>query len=309
VAAAGPADRHLREIRSGKAKSKVGRPLTGAPFLPGDGMRKFLLVALFSTLVVARPAVAATVDGIDIHWTSAGSGAQTIVFVHGWTCDESSWQGQVPELSRRFRVITLDLPGHGKSGSPKDGKFSMALFARAVEAVRADAKVERAVFAGHSMGTPVIRQYALMHPKRVAGLVLVDGLVQVAGAAPPFTPPAMVGEAGLKARESMVRGMFGPATTPALQEHILKMMLGTKEATATGAMTATWDSSWVTNDAIRVPTLAVYAERGIASVENIKRIFPSVEYHRMPGTAHFLMMEKPQEFNALVTDFVGRLKR
>ena len=138
------------------------------------------------------------------------------------------------------RVITMDLPGHGKSDLPKDGKFSMEQFARAVEAVRAEAKVERAVLVGHSMGTPVIRMYALIYPARVAGLVLVDGLVQVAGAAPPFTPPPMLGKEGLQAREKMVRGMFGPATTPPLQEHILKMMLGTKEATAAGAMTATW---------------------------------------------------------------------
>jgi pimeloyl-ACP methyl ester carboxylesterase len=269
-------------------------------------MPRFIAIASFLILLV-HPASAATVDGMNIHWTSKGTGP-AIILVHGWTCDETSWDGQVPDLSARYRVITLDLPGHGRSDSPKDGGFSMALFARAVEAVRAEAKVERAVFGGHSMGTPVIRQYALMYPKRVAGLVIVDGLVQIAGAGAPFTPPAMTGEAGLEAREQMIRGMFGPATTPALQDHILKMMLATKESTATGAMTATWDSSWVTNDPIAVPTLAVYAERGLASVENVRRIFPNVEYHRLPGTAHFLMMEKPEEFNRLVTDFVGRLK-
>ena len=270
-------------------------------------MLRIIAVAVFLIIALVHAASAATVDGTNIHWTSKGSGP-AIILVHGWTCDETSWQGQVPELSKRFRIITLDLPGHGKSGSPKDGTFSMALFARAVEAVRAEAKVDRAVFAGHSMGTPVIRRYALMYPQRVAGLVIVDGLVQIAGAGASFTPPAMTGEAGLKAREGMVRGMFGPATTPALQDHILKMMLGTKESTAAGAMTATWDSSWVTNDPITVPTLAVYAERGIASVENVKRIFPNVEYHRLQGTAHFLMMEKPQEFNALLTAFVAKLK-
>lgn len=271
-------------------------------------MPRCIAISVFLITALVHPAAAATVDGINIHWTSNGSGSHAVVFVHGWTCDETSWQGQVAELGKRFRVITLDLPGHGKSDSPKDGKFTMALFARAVEAVRADARIERAVFAGHSMGTPVIRQYALMYPQRVAGLIIVDGLVQLAGAGASFTPPAMTGEAGLQARERMIRGMFGPATTPVLQAHILKMMLATKESTATGAMSATWDSSWVTNDPISVPTLAVYAERGLATVENVRRIFPQVEYHQLPGTAHFLMMEKPQEFNRLLTDFVARLK-
>lgn len=267
--------------------------------------RRIVLV-LLTLLVLAPSARAAQVDGANVHWTSTGSGP-AIIFVHGWTCDESSWQGQVPAFSKQYRVITMDLPGHGKSDLPKDGKFSMELFARAVEAVRADAKVERAVLAGHSMGTPVIRMYALLYPARVAGLVLVDGLVQVAGAAPPFTPPPMLGKEGLQAREKMVRGMFGPATTPQLQEHILKMMLGTKEATAAGAMTATWDQSWVKNDPITVPVLGVYAGRPLAARDAISRIFPKVEYHEIPGSAHFLMMEKPDEFNQLLSAFLRKV--
>ena len=263
-------------------------------------------LALLALVGTAIPALAADVDGAKIHWTSTGSGP-AVIFVHGWTCDESSWQGQVPAFSKQYRVITLDLPGHGKSDLPKNGTFSMQLFARAVEAVRAEAKVDRAVFVGHSMGTPVIRTYATMYPSHVAGLVLVDGLVQVAGSQPGFTPPPMIGSEGLKARENMVRGMFGPATTPELQQHILKMMLGTKETTAAGAMTATWDQSWVKNDPITVPVLGVYAARPIASREAITRIFPKVEYHEIPGSAHFLMMEKPDEFNQLLSAFLRKI--
>jgi len=271
-------------------------------------LRRIHLVtlALLAFVGTASPALAADVDGAKIHWTSTGSGP-AVIFVHGWTCDESSWQGQVPAFSKQYRVITLDLPGHGKSDLPKNGTFSMQLFARAVEAVRAEAKVDRAVFVGHSMGTPVIRTYATMYPSHVAGLVLVDGLVQVAGSQPGFTPPPMIGTEGLKARENMVRGMFGPATTPELQQHILKMMLGTKEATAAGAMTATWDQSWVKNDPITVPVLGVYAARPLASREAITRIFPKVEYHEIPGSAHFLMMEKPDEFNQLLSAFLRKV--
>jgi pimeloyl-ACP methyl ester carboxylesterase len=266
---------------------------------------RFIIWTLLTLAVAAQPAVAASVDGANVHWTSKGSGP-AIIFVHGWTCDESSWDGQVPAISQRYRVITLDLPGHGKSDQPKDGTFSMELFARAVEAVRGEAKVERAVFVGHSMGTPVIRVYATMYPQRVAGLVLVDGLVQLAGA-PAIQRPSMVGTEGMHARERMVRGMFGPATTPKLQEHILKMMLGTKEATAQGAMAATWEQPWAKNDPITVPTLGVYAARPLASREAINRIFPKAEYHEIAGSAHFLMMEKPDEFNQVLTAFVQEI--
>ena len=272
-------------------------------------MRKMTIVTAILAFIGAASAWAATVDGINLHYTSSGSGSQTVIFVHGWTCDETSWQGQVPAIGQKYRVITVDLPGHGKSGSPKDGRFSMQLFARAVEAVRSEAKAEKVVLVGHSMGTPVIRQYALMYPQRVAGLVLVDGLGKVAGATPGFTPPPMTGPAGLIAREIFVRGMFGPSTTPQLQQHILKMTMGTSEATADGAMAATWDQASWKNDVISVPVLGVYADKsGLANRDGMKRLYSDLDYHEIPGTGHFLMMEKPDEFNRLLTAFLAKVK-
>jgi pimeloyl-ACP methyl ester carboxylesterase len=137
--------------------------------------RLLLLVTILS--LVALPLSAATLDGMKIHSTSSGKGPKTIVLVHGWTCDDTSWSAQVPALSKHYRVITLDLPGHGQSESPKDGKFSMDLFARAIEAVRAERRIDKIALVGHSMGTPVIRQYARLYPQHVAALVIVDGVV------------------------------------------------------------------------------------------------------------------------------------
>ena len=108
-----------------------------------------------------------------------------MIFIHGWTCDSSSWTSQVPAFAKKYRVVTVDLPGHGKSASPKDGKLSMGLFARAVEAVRAETKADRVVLVGHSMGAPVIREYARLYPQHVAGLVAVDGPLDLRGFPPP----------------------------------------------------------------------------------------------------------------------------
>ncbi len=266
--------------------------------------RLFICFGLF--LLTSADCLAATVDGVNVHWTASGSGRRALILVHGWTCDESSWREQVPALSRSYRVITLDLPGHGKSGMPK--AFSMELFARAIEAVRAEAKVEKAVLVGHSMGTPVIRKYALMYPDRIAGLVIVDGLVQLpaAGVQP---GRGAIPSMALAGREAMVKGMFGPATTPALQQHILKMMLGAPEATAVGAMNATWDTSQWSDQKINAPVLAVFAgTRPLASEQAVKTLYPNAEYRTIQETAHFLMMEKPAEFNRMLGAFVAGLR-
>src|SRR5262245_30894103 len=202
-------------------------------------MRRFVLAL---GLLSSFAASAASVDGLSINSASTGSGP-TIVFVHGWTCDLSSWDRQVPVFSKKYHVVTLDLPGHGKSQLPKDGKFSMDLFARAVEAVRVENKADKIVLVGHSMGAPVIRQYAHLYPAHVAGLVAVDGPLDMRGFPPSnfSAPPNFAGPEGLKTREGMIRGMFVPTTSPSIQDHVMKMMMGAPEATATGAMAAMFD--------------------------------------------------------------------
>jgi len=269
------------------------------------------LLSIILTLPLAAPTYGAAVDGAKVHWTSTGTAKQAVILVHGWTCDESSWDAQVPALSQKYRVITLDLPGHGKSDPPKDGKFSMTGFARAVEAVRTEAKVDKVVLVGHSMGTPVIREYARLYPKHVVGLVPVDGLLFLstggAGRGAP-NPAAMTGPDGMKAREAMIRGMFTPATPAAVQQHVLRMMLAPPEATASGAMIATFETTPLNDFVTTVPVLGIYASRPMADGEALKKAFPNSEYVQVAGTGHFVMMERPEEFNRLLIAFLGKVK-
>jgi len=267
------------------------------------------LLALVAVLAIAVPASAATVDGMRIHSAVRGAGNQTVILVHGWTCDSSSWDAQVPVLAKKYRVITIDLPGHGKSGSPKDGKFSMDLFARAVEAVRAEAKADKVVLVGHSMGAPVIRQYARRFSAHVAGLVAVDGPLDMRGFPANFTPPSMTGPEGLKAREGMIRGMFTPQTTALVQKHVLAMMLAAPEATAAGAMQSILDPSLRTDEVTPMPALAVMAGTGQPpNVAETRKVLPAFEATQVAGTGHFLMMEKPEEFNRLLMAFLDKVK-
>ena len=258
-------------------------------------------------LSIAALASAATVDGIQIHSTVRGKGPKTIIFVHGWTCDESSWANQVPVFEKNYRVITLDLPGHGKSGSPTNGVLTMDLFARSIEAVRVEAKAGKIVLVGHSMGTPVIRAYARLYPANVAAMVPVDGVLHLSGSPNAPNPDRMKGPDGLKNREAMIRGMFGPSATPAIQDHILKMMLGASETTANQAMTATFAASNWKDESFAVPALGIYADHS-ASDDPVyfKKIFPNGSAVEVPGTGHFVMIEKPAEFNKLLAGFLPK---
>lgn len=266
---------------------------------------RFVLPVLALSFSVLAPA--ASVDGIPIHSTVRGKGAKTIVFVHGWTCDESSWSEQAPFFAKNYRVITLDLPGHGKSGSPLNGQLTMDLFARSIEAVRVEAKAGKIVLVGHSMGTPVIRQYARMYPGNVAGMVPVDGVLHLSGSPNAPNPDRMKGPDGLKNREAMIRGMFGKSATPAIQEHILKMMLAAPETTAYQAMAATFAAENWKEDVFMMPALGIYADHSASDdPAYFRKIFPHGSTVEVPGTGHFVMLEKPGEFNKLLADFLPK---
>ena len=266
-------------------------------------------------LLVAMPLHAATLDGMKIHSTSTGKGSKTLVLVHGWTCDDSSWAANVPELAKRYRVITLDLPGHGRSGAPKDGNVTMEMFAKAVEAVRAEQKVDKIILVGHSMGTPVIREYAHLYPQHVSALVLVDGVVVAPpppsgrGVQTPLDPNKLTTPEGLSMREGMIKGMFTPNTPKDVQEHVLKMMLAAPPATAASAMKTTFDEKYASDEVMNVPAYGIFAEKSFAlpAVPLLKKIFPKFDYAAMPGTGHFVMMEQPTEFNRLLIKFVESL--
>lgn len=261
-------------------------------------------------LIVSFALVGANVDGAKIHYSTHGTGLRTVFLVHGWSCDESVWQEQVPALQKNYRVVTLDLPGHGRSQPPRDGKFSMELFARAIEAVRRDVKADRIVLVGHSMGTPVIVQYARSYPQHVSALVFVDGVTAGNRNRPRHHGAEMAGPDGVAHREAMVQGMFSPNTNATLRQRILKMMLATPEATAVGALDATLAATSHDEGVLALPVLAVYAEHSRQNARAyLESHYPRLQYVEMPGTGHFLMLEKPDEFNKLLVDFLNQQTR
>jgi pimeloyl-ACP methyl ester carboxylesterase len=261
--------------------------------------RAVALIVLGIALLTALPARAASVDGLEIHTSVRGEGP-AVIFVHGWTCNESSWDAQVEAFARDYKVVTLDLPGHGKTPAPRDGVYSMDLFSRAVEAVRQELGEERIVLVGHSMGAVVIRQYALDHPGHVAGLVAVDGLLDVRPFAatrfPPMTP---------ESRAAVIEDMFAPETSEGLRQEIRAMMLSPSHETAMAVSNTIVDPAIQSDRVIGAPALTVWAgNRDASAFKGTVELLPQWESVQLDGTGHFLMMERPEVFHALLRTFL-----
>ncbi|HEY9383502.1 MAG TPA: alpha/beta hydrolase [Gemmatimonadales bacterium] len=279
-----------------------------------------LLQATVATALRAQAADGASrfalLDSTRIHYQSYGQGTAALVLIHGWTCNLDNWRDQIPDLAKRSRVIAIDLPGHGQSDKPQL-TYSMDLFARGVTAVLRDAGVQRAVLVGHSMGTPVARQFYRKYPERTLGLVAVDGPLQ-----PFFDQQRMDGLlASLRSADyqnvgaGMLASMASPATTAEMKQRIRASFLNTPQHVVVSAMEGLADSTIWGPDQIKVPVLVIAA--GSRSYppdieQRSRAIAPQLEFQMWEGVGHFLMMEQPKRFNDAVIAFLdknGLLKR
>jgi pimeloyl-ACP methyl ester carboxylesterase len=95
--------------------------------------------------------------------------APQIVFTHGWVCTGRVWHEQVRALSDRFRLVTYDQPGHGRSSRPRSGAYDLDLFGDALVAVIEQATAPGpVVVCGHSLGGMTIMNALRRHPQATA---------------------------------------------------------------------------------------------------------------------------------------------
>lgn len=102
------------------------------------------------------------------------AGAPALVLIHGFSHSLETWDEWAQDLSRDYRVIRFDLPGHGLTGAREDGAYSVADTVAQVAALLDVAAPERFVLGGSSLGGLVSWRYAADHPDRVQALVLVS---------------------------------------------------------------------------------------------------------------------------------------
>lgn len=255
----------------------------------------------------------AKLDGMRVHYQNYGDGKDALVFVHGWTCNLTFWKANVPAFTQQTRVITVDLPGHGQSDKPQI-TYSMDLFARAIDAVMQDAKVERATLVGHSMGTPVIRQFYRKYPSKTRALVIVDGSLK------PFGNPEQMkqfmepfrGPGYKEHAERMIGFIATGIKDKAVLAEVKTAMLATPQHVMVGAMDAMLDPAiWKEQEKINVPVLAVMAKNPQWTAEYeqfVRALVPNLDYQMWEGVSHFLMMDEPQKFNATVLAYLQKQK-
>jgi pimeloyl-ACP methyl ester carboxylesterase len=248
---------------------------------------------------------------LKVHYKSLGEGDTAVVFIHGWCGDHSVWYAQAAALDGKVRALFIDLPGYGKSDHPRID-YTMDVFARGIDAVLRDAGVEHAVLVGHSMGTPVVRQFYRLFPAKTKALVFVDGALR------PFTrDPAQIEKFRAMFKEDtfkdaapkMLAGMLRPDTPASVREHIPRLAANTNPHVAVSSMRTMLDPKLWNDDPVKVPAQALMAKSPMWNDDYkafAKKLVPDLDYREFDGVGHFLFMEKPGPVNEALCEFLRK---
>ena len=268
----------------------------------------------------------ATVDGIKIHYLTAGHGP-TVILLHGYTQTSRMWRPLIPKLTERFTVIAPDLPGIGESDIPKDG-LDMKSAAIRMHALAKSLGVTKARVVGHDIGLMVAYAYAAQFPAEVEKLVVMDAFLPgVEGWELAYDNPDMwhfrfhgpYPEELVQDREKIYFAYFWNVLAADKDHSLPKADRASYVAAYSrpGRMRAGWAyfASWpdtakdfaqMAQTQLTMPVLSIAGEKASAAIlgPQMKKVATNVKVIEFKDTGHWLMEERSKETMDALVEFL-----
>ena len=266
--------------------------------------------------------------GTRISVVEAGKGP-VVLLVHGVAGSRHNWDAVIPQLAEHFRVVALDLPGHGDSEKPR-GDYSLGAYATVLRDLLEVLGHRRATVVGHSLGGGIAMQFAYQFPDRCERLILVasGGLgrevtLLLRAATLPGSEWVLPVIANRRVRDAF-RGMARRLSwlpvrpSPALRE-IGRAYSSLAEAGARGAFVHTLRSVMDLQGqrvsamnrihlAAYMPTLILWGARDpfipVSHAVEASRRIPNSRLEIFERSGHFPQVEEPQRFARVLSDFI-----
>lgn len=252
--------------------------------------------------------VAVSADGLPIHFDVYGNGRTALVFVHGGLSNRGHWEKQVSYFASKYKVVTLDLAGHGESGLERKD-WTIEAFAEDVVAVADKLELEQFILIGHSFATRVILETARMMPEQVIGLVSADGNFDdiedflrrgvITGDESGKEFLATFRADPLSAVRAHPLFQF-PDSKQEVAQKVVSVASAISPEVAVGTFRAFWRHDFTAEKLLEVkaPIVAINSDSHSNDIESAQRY--GIEMILMSGVGHFLMMEDAVTFNRLL---------
>lgn len=267
--------------------------------------------------------------GQQVHYRDQGErGGPAIILIHGANSSLQTWEPVVKSLGAEYRVVTLDLPGHGLTGATPDTDYSAEGMMAAVDVVAAKLGLDHFILGGNSMGGWVSWRYAIDHPARVDALLLIDaaGMPLRKGEK---APPSNV---GFRVLEYPFGRWLATQITPrmlveqSLRGSVAKQAIvddkmidrywellrfpGNREATVLRARMDREPAMAARVGEIKAPTLILFGDKdrliNPSAAKTFNERIAGSEVVLLPGIGHLPMEEAPDATAAAIADFLKR---
>ena len=238
----------------------------------------------------------------------AGVGDTPVIFVHSFAGSTQHWQEQLKEIRKTRRAIAFDLRAHGASPAAIDKNYSVEAFATDIATVADSLKLSAFILVGQNLGAEAAIAYAAKYPGKVHGLLLMGVPVKTTSTRVTKLMDMLESEKYdtlMKSYLSYLLTNAKPATQTLLQDGLLKL-------TKNGVLKMV--RAGLNFDP--VPGLRKYTGpvMMLASDEDQaqstwQQLFPKMQFKRIPGTSHWIQLDKPAEFNTVLQKFLKDLPR
>lgn len=269
---------------------------------------------------VRRELVQAKINDITLAYGDSGSG-QPIVFLHAFPLNRTMWAEQEAALSSHYRVITIDLRGHGESDAPL-WHYSLDQAADDVRALLDHLSIPQALFVGLSMGGYILLAFYRRYADRVKGMVLADTRAQAdtpEGKAGRFQMAQIAYKQGPSAiADIMIPKLLSPVTIQTrteIAQQVRTMIEGNQISGIAGdlmAMAERPDSVPLLKQ-IACPTQIIVGELDQATPPADAKLMAEQILHArlaiIPNAAHLTNLEQPEAFTRLIEEFDSALKK
>lgn len=255
--------------------------------------------------------------GTRINYEVAGEGDTTLLFVHGWCINQTYWSNQIQQFKDQYRVVTLDLPGHGQSGKDRD-VWSIENFGGDVALLMEALSLKNVVLIGHSMGGNIILEAASRKPDAVIGFVGVDNFKDF-GMEPSEEEMEEVAVFLKQIRDDYsgvmqqyARGMLFSENTPDdISNRVMQDVLSTPEDISINIL----ESLWMENEAeirqmqeLQVKVHLINCNGYPTNEHQLEKYCgASYEIHPIGDLSHYPMIEAPDTFNAILDEIIKKL--
>lgn len=246
---------------------------------------------------------------------SYGVGNITLLFVHGSNIDQSYFASQVEYFKSSYHVVTVDLPGQGKSGKQRT-VWSLQHYASDIRAVIEKLNLQKVILIGHSMGAYVNLIATAANRESVIGFIGID-ILKNAGVAVPEAIKETTMESlrtdYKKTNEMFVRNaLTSPTTAPEIVNRVVVDYQNSYEPMGIQIMPevlnfSEFDKEWLPKLKLKLYLINVrYTPTDVSLLE--KYVGLEYELLEIDGTSHFPMLESPQELNESLALFIRKIE-